>query len=626
VWNSTVNLIFVLGVALFGAFSFLPIVKRIDKLGPFTSSLHLSRLLIAFSAWFISILCIAMRFSIETASNFSLAIAVAGVIYALCSIHKSKIEEAQIFLGIMFAWSLCSLAPQVISGGLPYSVSDIWTHTSYINRIISANDWKLVSVNLPDEMYPFQFAPVHSVMASVGFYANDAIATWNAFALLTSAFLCISATALMLKVRWLTSTNWLAIAIFNAGFILLFPLAPMIEGWAGYSIFASIWMFMLLGYMMSEDPGESRGRKKYLFMGVLILLIGVSHPIELLIVAFLGTSFLGIRRFRSKDSIQNLLFVVLTSLVIGLTSSRIINPSAQLVLVNSNSYSGYFPILINEILYIYTPYLILTAVFGGLYLWMFKNREPVILSVNSILLVLLLGPINPILFELYTKEMGENLIHRVFLAIPIFLLVPIFFTHFMKIPFANSLTNIKGFFALMLLVLSVFCISAHALNFLGLNGRLTYNRSDDESQLIIFPSLYKQIQQNQNLVFLSDTFTSAPIPTVSSNFIVTHRPWTEGPEVGRWNTAQLVMNSPGDQESRVQICKWGVSDILLNRAPLPEILNRQIKLAPWLISGFGGNDISTDDQFITLERVIDSVKWYKIDQEQCSRILSNNSM
>ena len=57
--------------------------------------------------------------------------------------------------------------PQVLLGGLPFSTSDSWSHTSYVNALLRTQDVRLVGAAMPGERYPLTFTPHHDVLAAV---------------------------------------------------------------------------------------------------------------------------------------------------------------------------------------------------------------------------------------------------------------------------------------------------------------------------------------------------------------------------------------------------------------------------------------------------------------------------
>jgi hypothetical protein len=585
-WSTWLHVFYVFAVTILGIFAFVPLSKKIRFSSEAEDSRSLATLLKAFTFWFTSSCLVAFTAPKPLVIGFTLGISFLGLICLYKSVLPRMRELFSEFSPLLISWITVCVLPQMYSGYLPFSVSDIWTHSSYINRLLQAPDWRLLGVNLPGENYPFIFAPTHLVMAANGLPTQDAIATWNAFALLLPIFLGASFLFWMTQLKWIDLSEKFKVFVFLCFFFALFPIAPSVEGWAGYSTFASIWMFMAIGYVTILSLQKKVFFRDKLLIASLALLIAISHPIEIVIGLYLLGSYFFMEKYTTKRHLKAFVWITLGSFALVYFSSRMINPRAELVLYRNGNYSDFIVQLRNELQLLFPAFLILGTIFSLVILVLLRKFEPVRLFLGTIVLSLILGPLNPVAFPIFREEMGLNLAHRIFFSIPYWVIIPLGIISLIRIGNQprDSHTN------LFLIIGSWFCVivttSVYNIERFGLDGTLTYFRNDSESQLRLYPKLYTELQNERDRVILTSTWLGAPIPSVTNNYIVTHRPWTEGPEVGRWDSAQNVMLNPFAVDSKIKMCDWGVTDILvLDPKNLPSIVLQQNANYPWLLSG-----------------------------------------
>ena len=162
-------------------------------------------------------------------------------------------------------------------------------------------------------------------------------------------------------------------------------------------------------------------------------------------------------------------------------------------------------------------------------------------------------------------------------------------------------------------------IGLHLVEKFGITGKMTYYGSDEQSQLLTLPNLYSRIQQFEGKVFLTDTWTGAPIPAISSNYIVVHRPWTPGPDPGRWAIGRETMKELNLTSSQLNMCNWRVDFVLLNDAALP-LMARQFRAAPWLLPDFYSTQRTSYPSYLQLVDEINSVQILKFDNKSCNSL------
>jgi len=114
-------------------------------------------------------------------------------------------------------------------------------------------------------------------------------------------------------------------------------------------------------------------------------------------------------------------------------------------------------------------------------------------------------------------------------------------------------------------------------------GKYFYLNSSSLSQIFLMPNLYSDIMDVQNRIFLTDVWTDAPIPAISGNYIVLHRPWNPGPNPLRSQNISKVLN--GEMPIR-NLCDLGITDILKNDTRVPDIIEKEFKIYSWLRDDF----------------------------------------
>ena len=260
----------------------------------------------------------------------------------------------------------------------------------------------------------------------------------------------------------------------------------------------------------------------------------------------------------------------------------------------------------------------IAAMVSLVYLWATGRRPLVKYFSACVAAFLLLGPVNPLLFPIWARLVSVTLMYRAIFAVPVWILFGYFFAICAKDIIGDRMTK-NRMLALQVLALTgaLLPLGMYAGEKFGLTGNETYYGKDSQSQLNSLPHLYRTIQELDQKVVLTDIWTGAPIPTISNNYIVVHRPWTSGPEKNRWTDGMETMRSLTSSNAHQNLCKWEVDLVLLNRAELP-LMESQFLASPWLLPDFYNATNGPLPTYLREVDVIDNVHILNFDKKTCS--------
>lgn len=574
---------------------------------------------IGFSALFI--LTVLLRI-VEPFTQFPLApcFLVLSAAYGLFRCLKLGVKNQVCFVKntwfVLFPYFGFSIVSLLLKGGLPFSVTDAWTHTSYINRISAADSALILGSHLPTDGKFYSFSPTSIFLASVNDVVfNDPIAVWNASSIFFGLLLLCASTSLLISLNPLSLDSRKLLSAVSILFVVLYPTADLVIGWAGYSMTGSIFLFVVLALTVHC----SVHRNSTVLVSILVLIgfvMSTNHQIESVTGLLMMVPLFAIPSVSKRRLIQIIILFALVSAVGGLITTRLLNPELLVVFDFSGVWPG-FNFFVNAINPFLNGRLLFSAIVSLLYLFITGRRLIVAYFAASLMTIILCGPWNPMVFHLWVELMSSTLMYRAIFALPIWTLYGSFIacvvTDIQKIRYLSRQEFVFGLFAFALVVVP---IGMHAMEKFGLTGQMTYYGADNQSQLSTLPGLYEQVQRYDKKVVLTDTWTGAPIPTISSNYIVVHRPWTSGPDMNRFALGREAMNALATIQSHSMLCKWGVDLVLLNRAQMP-LMKRQFAAASWLLPDFyKGASISLPDYLETIA-VVNNVHIVEFDRTTC---------
>jgi hypothetical protein len=509
-----------------------------------------------------------------------------------------------------------SVASTALRGGLPFSVSDAWTHISYINRLSASESTMILGSHLPTDGKYFSFSPTSIFLSTLNDVSgSDAIATWNAAKWFLGVLLICASTAFLVSLKIYPNHKKSFIAIVSTAFVLIYPTADLVEGWAGYSMTGSIFLFMCLTLAIQCSTKEFQLRSAILF-GLVGLVMSINHPIESVLCLLMMIPLVVLPQIIKPQLFKTIFGFLMVSLVGGLITSRVLNSQAAQVLNFSGAWPGFhfFSVAIKPF---FDGRVVLALMCSVIYLLQTKRSVASTYFFGSIATLIVLGPWNPLFYSWWVKIMSSTLLYRAIFVLPLWIVFGTFTMAYLEDFLRIGVKKIhRLLFGLLLFGIFMTSIGFQLGHKFGFTGQLTYYGSDEQSQLATLPNLYTKIQSFKGKVFLADTWTGAPIPAISSNYIVVHRPWTPGPDSQRWEIGRETMKHLYSPSSQLNMCNWGVDYVLLNESVLP-LMVRQFRAAPWLLPDFYSSQRAAYPDYLKSVEDIDSVKIIKFDKKLC---------
>jgi len=537
-------------------------------------------------------------------------------------VYKTHINELNSGFFILALVLAITVIPQLILGSLPFWVSDSWTHISYINRLLINDSTVISGAWLPNEIYAIKFSPHHAFLSSIAqATGSTALETWIGasfvlpFLLILSYFSFIdSAFPNLMKSR----KEYSVLAIV---FVLLFAICnDIFRGSAGYRIASCIIFFQIARYIFLsiETPGNRKAILAVLIACCLTATMATTHLVEVMIILLMLSPYLAVRSVQKRNIKPLIISCVwsIFSVIVALIVVRLFYSDFPLPLKTETTLESFWPFFHMKFKR-HIDYGLFTVFLMSLYI-LWKYRSPAFIFVSlSLVTVLIFSPINPLIFNPLINFGGSNLVWRVLFVPPIYLAIGaalaivVRHTNFSAFIMFNRRTIILLMFAFS----TAAAFTHHFYYWWHLDGTLGYQHSDSASQLRLFPRLYNELKNYNNEIILSDTITSAPINAVTTNYIVTHRPWTQGPDPERFHLAKASLKSPNLISSRDFICKNMVSLLLINTAQLPSKLQTETERYPWLMNEFyGSKEDYKKTSFLQFQGEFDSVDIYSVNQ------------
>ena len=533
---------------------------------------------------------------------------------------RGRYQELRLPALLAVSTVLTTTVPQLASGLRPFSVSDTWTHLTYIERLSASDAVLLSGSHLPGEVFGPTFSPTEIFIASLrGVAGGNALTLWSAGALVFPFIAVAAFMAVLIAVHDGTPVRSPVAVVATTAFLLTFPLVFFVEGSASYWATGTILLLAFTGCAVAVLRRHAPLRGGAALGAGLICLMSINHPVEAVIAVISAVALLAVT---PRNALRPMALVtgawIAVAALSGFLSARVINASAASALTTIGTYDSYVATVTDEVFAATPVALLVAAGIGTLTLIPLGQWIVVRWAAGAAVAVLLLGPWNPLFFSLYRDWMGLALSHRVVYALPVWLVPGL----------AMGLWAIRGagarpWWRAAVPVAAIFAILTpwviHLANLYGFTGRQTYFDSDEQSQLALVPDIYDYLASDSRRdLVLTDTWTGAPIPGISGDFIVVHRPWTEGPEVGRWETGRRALSRLASGEARTAVCRWHVTKVIVNEADLPDVVTRQFIAAPWLLPSFRPEPRAAGiPAWLHLEYASRGVRIYRVEPGTC---------
>lgn len=498
----------------------------------------------------------------------------------------------------------------IFLGAFPFMVSDNFTHISYINRLIVQENNIITGAWLPGEVYSIKFSPHHFFLSIIGRQSNgSALDTWVAAELIFPGLLLISYLSFITTVFPNAIIRKFDYLIYIIIFILLYENSDLFyRGAADYKIVNCILLFQICRIFLSQLYLDLR----FFLAGIaLSFVVAITHPVEILILLGMVTPYSLYKSFNyRKDNSLKLLFVwIFFAIFSTLIVIKIFYTGGDIPLdrlTTREEFEGiYYSSLKN---YIGLPVLI--SFFISLCCIYRSQFDIFKFSLLSTIAAIFLSPINPLIIYLINIG-GSNIAWRTIFILPTYVAIAASIIHIKN----NCLKfNKFKFSSIGILFIITASIGSHIYTWWHFDGTLGYQRSDAISQLKLQPNLYNAIKKFTNEIILTDTWTSAPINAISNNFIVAHRPWSEGPKLGRHQGSMNALKNIGSESSTSFICDNNISMIIINNFIMPKEIQDEFVKYDWLFNGFYKHDRSyIEIKFLKRIDTVDDADIYKVD-------------
>lgn len=517
-----------------------------------------------------------------------------------------------------------TVLPQLALGSLPFAVSDAWTHVSYINRLLISESTVVSGAWLPNEIYAIKFAPHHAFLAMIGrLTGSTAMEVWVGASFVLPMLLILSYLSFVESAFPKLTKSLQDYVILALSFVFLFRITDdLFRGTADYRIASCIILFQVARYiMLSVATLQKTETTVALFIAcILTALTAITHLVEVMILLLMFVPYFFVRAFTEKCTKPVVVSMIwsTSSVVVSLIVLRLFYSGFPMPLDKQSTLELFWPFFKQMFeLYIGTE-VFLACVISLFILWQVRSSAFAFL-VCSCAASFIFSPINPLLFGKLASFVGANLVWRTIFVFPTYLAIGAA----MEVVFRQiSLRTLFNFDRRTILysvwaLVAATAIAYHLFFYWHLNGTFGYQHSDSVSQLRLFPNLYRELANYKGEVVLSDTLTSAPINVVTSNYIVTHRPWTEGRDVGRFGLAKETLKHPTTVAARDVICGKNITLFVVNTASLPLKLRTETERYPWLKDDFYGPfEDYKKIPFLHFRGKFDGVDIYAVDRSK----------
>ncbi|MEE1610170.1 hypothetical protein [Microvirga sp. CF3016] len=554
---------------------------------------------------------------------------IAGLVVILIrkDISKTSAEDKKNYIICLFVALCTSVVPQIMLGSLPFVVSDSWTHISYINRLLLENSTMVSGVAMPHEVYALKFSPHHAFLATVGRLSQaQALDVWIGARYLFPIWLILAFLSFIAKAAPdVLSKPW-QIGVLVFFFAVLFPTEDgVFRGSADYRIPAFILMFLLLriGWSLIVQTGADN-TIALTSMLLLSSVIAVTHVLELMLAILMLVPF-SIAFWRRSNNRKQVIFIAtwsFCSVAIALIVVRVAFTGYPVPIERATTYDRFLELYMGML----SHWIGWPALIGAVAATFFVPTKYVALKIfitTALLTAVSTSAVNPVVAYLLVPLVGANLFWRTMFVFPIYIPLALSLIYFISSAWNSAVRGdfarvaMQGCFGVALLT----AVGFHLYYWWGFHGRVSYLQSDSISQLRLYPALYERLKTYNYKIVLSDTFTSAPINAVTSNYIYAHRPWTEGPEPGRLAVAANILHDPTSTESLMAICRAKIDLVVINRTRPPDRLKPELDEYAFVREGFYKDKVEFKKvSYLRFVGNFDGVDLYEVSRQSiCSQ-------
>lgn len=486
--------------------------------------------------------------------------------------------------GDALAIAVALLLPPVVQltlGMLPVALSDSWGHLTMINRLALDDATVLQGAHAFNAKFAQTFAPHHAFLAAISRATGvDHLMVWHAFSMPYASVIVLSFYGFLraclpeqMKHLWVT-------AVFLAVFILLYPVSETIRGGSDYRIVNSAMFFAAaaIAWRLSDDSRTGLLRRLVVLCG-LVALMAATHMIEVLLLMMAFGPFLVLRSALDRSGRLFAAAMLWGTFAVGsvFAFKQLFYSGIPAPLQHDTAYADYVTFHFRQLSSsIGWPIWAFAVLSGPVSLIAYPRAG--LFCLCGLIASLALSPLNPLISQWMIAQISTNLVWRTMFVFWVVFAAPLGVLSVVKLSArlrSKPASAVLGGVAALAMAAAA---APQVIKAWGLGGEFSYRGSDAESQLRIWPELFRYLKDRNGDLVLSDMLTSEPIAATTPANVVIHRIWATDPVV--FAAGQTVMMQPDTASSCEWIRKVGVTLVLVNRAVLPPQMRANVDVFP----------------------------------------------
>jgi hypothetical protein len=504
---------------------------------------------------------------------------------------------------------------QLALGVLPFNLSDAWGHVTMVNRMVIDDSTVLVGAHVAGAPYAQTYTPHHAFFAAIcQLTGAKPLAIWQAFSFPFSTALILAYYGFLRSCLPEAASRVWASALLLLTFALVYPVCVTIRGSADYRIANCILFFSSaqIAWPLSGRLPRAEAAARVAGLAAISALMAASHLIEPMLLLMTFGPFLALRSLLERSPtilLSALAWAVATIAAMAWVKWRFYS-GLPAPLQMDTSYGEYAAFHFRQLqTHITWPLWAASIPASLLVLAAFPRVGQLCLC--GLAASVALSALNPVISRLLIETVSTNLVWRIMFAFWPMLVAPLAVVAAVKL--ASRLDRPWARHAIAVGAFGAFCAVAapRVISGWGLDGRFSYAGSDRESQLRLWPDLYRYLGARSGELVVSDMLTSEPIAAVTRNNVLVHRTWATAPEV--FAKGQAILAAPDDVQACRLLKETGATMVLVNRATLPAALQRTVDAFPLARDGFYAANARFDrSAYLSRVGVLDDVTIYVV--------------
>ena len=225
---------------------------------------------------------------------------------------------------------------------------------------------------------------------------------------------------------------------------------------------------------------------------------------------------------------------------------------------------------------------------------------------------LALSPLNPLISQWLIAQVSTNLVWRTMFVFWVMFAAPLGVLSVVKLSARLGRRPARSLLGGAAALAMAAAAAPQVIQGWGLGGTFSYRGSDRESQLRLWPELFRYLKARQGDLVLSDMLTSEPIAATTPANVVVHRTWAT--DIAVFAAGQAVMMQPDTPASCEAVKTMGVTLVLVNRATLPPQMRANVDAFPLQRDAFYAPDEAfARAMYLRKVAALDGIDAYAVD-------------